>query len=132
MATESNETGRPRLEWIIGGLSAAIVAGIIVYLGYEALFGDTRPPDLAATIISVEPVPDGTLVVVDVTNRGDQAAAEVTVKATLDGPDAGSLEKQIRFDYVPSHARRSGAFIIEGQAGKTGDVNIRIDSYVEP
>ncbi|MCV0397235.1 MAG: hypothetical protein K5872_14845 [Rhizobiaceae bacterium] len=127
-----DRNGRPVLEWIVGVTSAIVVCAIVAFLAYEALFGDMRPPDLAATIDRVEEVGDGTLVVIAVSNRGDQAAAEVVVEATLEGGDPEASGKEVRFDYVASHAVRRGAFVIEGQAVKGGDVRLQVHGYAEP
>lgn len=127
-----DRNGRPTLEWIVGVVSAIVVVGILAFLSYEALFGDARPPDLVATIDRAETVEGGTLVVVTLSNRGDQAAAEIAVEASVEGDGPKRPPKEIRFDYVASHAVRRGAFVIEGPAVTAGDVRLRVHGYVEP
>ncbi|MEX4010247.1 hypothetical protein [Neoaquamicrobium sediminum] len=123
-----HRNGRPALEWIVGVISAIVVLGILAFLSYEALFGEVRPPDLLATIDSTEDVEGGTLVLVTLMNRGDQAAAEITVEAT----GTHVSRKELRFDYIPSHAVRRGAFLVEGPADTAKDLRLRIHGYVEP
>ena len=66
---------KPMIEWIVGGISAAIVAVLLGFLVYEALFADSLPPSLTATIEALESTDEGTVVRVAVTNGGDKAAA---------------------------------------------------------
>lgn len=123
-----HSNGRPALEWVVGVISAIVVLGILTFLGYEALFGEARPPDLLATIDRADDIEGGTLFGVTLSNRGDQAAAEITVEAT----GTNFPRKEIRFDYVPSHAVRRGAFMIEGSGVSAEDVRLHVHGYVEP
>ena len=123
---------RPALEWVVGVISAMVVFGILAFLSYEALVGDAQPPDLVASIDRVEEIAGGTLIVVTLSNRGDQAAAEITVGATVEGGGDEQKQTEIRFDYVASHAVRRGAFILAGPAVTAEDVRLRVHGYVEP
>ena len=123
---------RPVLEWIVGAGSALLVCAIIVYLGHEALFGDTDPPELNATIDKVQRVSGHTLILVAVSNVGDQAAAEVVVGATVEGEQAETDQKEISFDYVASHSVRRGAFLLSGSNVNADDVHLAIQGYVKP
>ena len=126
------ENSRPMIEWIFGGASAILIAGVMVFLAFEAAFGDKEPPDLAVTIDRLEKVSSGTLVMVTVTNRGDNAAAEVGVETTLTMSGEVPVRKQIRFDYVAAHAVRRGAFIVEGRIEEANDIEVTIHGFVEP
>lgn len=130
--SSKNGHGRPAFEWIVGSIAAVVVCALLSFLGYEALFGDARPPDLVTSIERLEEVEGGTLVVVAVANRGDQAAAEVGVEATVQGSGPEAIRKEIRFDYVASHAVRRGAFVVEGTEVGATDVELRVHGYVEP
>jgi uncharacterized protein (TIGR02588 family) len=123
---------RPALEWVVGVVSATAVCGIIAFLGYEALLGDTRPPNLIASIVRMEQVEGGKLVVTTVSNLGDQAAADVTVEATWEGAGSVPTRKEIHFDYVASHAVRRGAFLMEEPAADVKNVRLIIHGYVYP
>ncbi len=123
---------RPTLEWVVGIISAAAVAGILGFLGREAIVGETQPPNLVATIDRVDEVEQGTLIVVSLSNNGDQAAAEVTLEARFAGAGTEPAQKEIRFDYVAAHGVRQGAFIIEGPAPRPADVRLTVHGYVQP
>lgn len=127
-----DRNGRPALEWIVGIISAIVVVAILAFLSYEALFGDARPPDLVATIDEVQSVDGATLVFVTLANRGDQAAAEIAVEATVDGEGSELTRREIRFDYIAARAERRGAFVLEGRAVGLDDLRIQIHGFVEP
>lgn len=128
----SDRNRRPALEWIVGFASALVVSAFVAFLAYEALFGDTRPPDLVATIDRLERLESGTLVVIALANRGGHAAADITVEATVNVNGTGSARKEIRFDYVASHAVRRGAFVLEEPAVAAQDVRLGVHGYVQP
>lgn len=130
MKTVSNQ--RPGLEWIVGGLSAIVVCGIVLFLGYQALLGDTRPPDLAVTIDRVEQVEGGSLIVVAISNRGDQAASDVGLEAIVGEGGSDAVTREIRFDFVASRSVRRGAFVVKGPGVDARDVRLVIHGYVEP
>lgn len=122
---------RPALEWIVGVVSAVVVCAIIIFLAYEAMFGDTRPPTLTATVDGLEEVEGGTLVFVALANRGDQAAAGVIVEATI-GTGDELIRKELTFDYVPSHAVERGAVMVGQGEVTASDVQLAVHGYVEP
>ena len=124
---KSGDDGRPALEWVVGAVSAVLVSCLVLYLGYQAAFGDDRPAEL---LVSVEQVRHGdgtTTVKVAVSNRGDEAAAAVAVLAT--GADASP--RRIELDYVASHATRRAAFVFPGTVA-VEDVTVEIGGYAEP
>lgn len=123
---------RPALEWVVGVLSAIAVCAIIVFLAYEAMFGDTRPPTLAAAVSGLEEVEGGTLVFVALSNRGDQAAASVVVEASIDAAGSEPIRKELTFDYVPSRAVERGAIMVEESEVIARDIVLSVHGYVEP
>src|SRR5690606_25511132 len=113
---------RPMIEWIFGAVSALLVAGVIGFLAFEALFGDSRPPDLDVSIERIDKSAGGTLILVAVTNTGDKAAADVGIQARVSGPDGNAELREIRFDFVAAHSVRHGAFLVQGQDVESADV----------
>lgn len=120
------------MEWVIGAASAILIAGVVVFLAYEAMFADKEPPDLAVAIERLERTGNGTLVMVAVANRGDRAAAEVGVETTVAISGEDPVRKQIRFDYVAAHAVRRGAFVLEGKIVEANEIDVTIHGFVEP
>lgn len=127
---KSHGTGkaRPATEWVVGGISALLVACLVLYLGRQAMFGDSSPAKLHASIERVTPIGDATSVIVSVSNGGDETAAAVTVLAA--GSDA-AVTRWIEFDYIPAHAVRRGAFVLPG-ALEADEIRIGIGGYTEP
>jgi uncharacterized protein (TIGR02588 family) len=125
---EEQDAGRPLIEWVVGAISAALVAGLLLYLGHQALFGESRAAALDVSVERVASSGNATTVTVAVANRGDKAAAAVTVLAS--GPGA-SASRQIEFDYVAAGARRRGAFVFPG-AVSPDEIKVELGGYTEP
>lgn len=121
--------GRPLIEWVFGGVSAAVVAALILFLGYQALFGDARPADLMVTIERIDRLESGAEVVVALENRGDRAASAVAVYASERGD--GASRQRIEFDYVAAHGVRRGAFIFP-EPVEAADLLVEVGGYTEP
>ena len=109
-----SDRSRPVIEWIFGSVSGAVVVGLVLFLGYQALFGDTRPPDLFVSIEGVQELDNGTVVTFAVANRGDKAVSAVTISAAAADASEGASEKQIEFDYIAAHSVRRGDFVFPG------------------
>lgn len=118
---------RPLVEWIVGGIACAAIAGLIGFLVFQALTGDARPPRLSVTIEAIERSENGAVVRVAVRNHGDRAAAGVTVHAA-----DGSAERSIEFDYIAGHAVRRGAFVFPDADIAPDRLAVGIGGFVEP
>lgn len=123
---------KPMIEWIVGGISAAIVAVLLGFLVYEALFADSLPPSLTATIEALEPTDEGTVVRVAVTNGGDKAAAAVQVQCIVVGREGAEANREIELDYVAGHGVRRGAFIFAERLDPQLPIEVEIVGYTEP
>lgn len=128
--TPKQDEKRPLVEWAFGLASAAVIAALIAFLAYGALFGNGHPPDLRAAIEGTEPVGNGTLVRISLINMGEETAADVTVRADWPNLD-GAASKTLRFDYVPAGSTRHGAFIIEGGDVTEAEMRLSVDGFSE-
>lgn len=126
-----SEKARPAVEWIFGSVSAAVVVGLVLFLGYQALFGDNRPPELSVSFEGVDQFDNGTVVMVAVANRGDEAASAVTVYASAPDASGRASQKQIEFDHIAAHAVRRGAFVFPGSISSDA-LQFEIGGYTEP
>lgn len=122
---------RPAIEWVFGSMSALLVAALILFLGYQALFADARPPDLAVTVERIDKLNGGSAVTVAIENRGGEAASAVIVTASAPDASNGISRMQIEFDYVAAHAVRRGVFLFSGNVAAQ-DLLVEVDGYVEP
>jgi uncharacterized protein (TIGR02588 family) len=128
---DDKDAGKPRIEWIVGGVSAVLVACLIFFLTYEATVAETKPAKLVAAIERIDNVENGTLVVVAVTNHGDRAAGQVGVQAMLARADQPAA-KAIEFDYIAGHAIRRGAFVFEQQDVAPAEIRVNVQGFTDP
>ncbi|MFN4128620.1 MAG: hypothetical protein ACK4GC_02210, partial [Paracoccaceae bacterium] len=122
------DTQKPLAEIIVGLISAAAVAALVIYLAVQVWTGDDTAPDLVARVQSTAPVAGKTLMMVKVVNRGDKTAADVTVRAAIPGDDG----REISFDYVASGSSQIGAFLFYRPDVSADDVTLTIYGLVEP
>jgi len=125
------EARRPAVEWVFGIVSAAVVAGLLLMLAYQALFGAARPPELSISIERIDRLDRGVLVAIAVANGGDMAASAVRAHASAPDASGAVVRKRIEFDYVAAHAVRRGAFVFSGPVAAE-DVSVEIDGFTEP
>lgn len=118
---------RPLVEWIVGGLACAAIAGLIGFLVFQALAGNASPPRLSVTVEAIERDGIGAVVRIAVRNHGDRAAAGVAVHAA-----DGGTERSIEFDYVAGHAVRRGAFAFPDADIAPDRLAVGIGGFVEP
>lgn len=132
---DESETAPPRqvsrLEWVVAGLSAALVAALLVMLVREALIAHDGPPVLIVTPSSPVRTEGGHVVRFTVENRGPIAAAEVTVSATLKRGEAAVEEAEVTLDYVARSSTRAAAVIFK-EDPDGGALEIVAKSYRKP
>lgn len=127
----SEAGGTPMLEWVVGGVSAVLVLGMLAFIVVEGMIRDERPPDLRAVADSVVPVSAGHLLLFTIHNEGGETAAQVQVSGTLlQGTDTVE-ESEAMFDYVPIGARRHGAMQFQ-RALEGMEVELRVTGFSEP
>lgn len=112
----------------MGGISAILVACVVLYLGHQARFGESRSYELHVSVENMSRLNDATTLTAAVGHRGDETASAVTVLAIC--PE-GSPLRQIEFDYIAVHAVRRGAFVFPG-AVVADQILIEIGGYAAP
>lgn len=130
MADNSKRDSRrkPLAETVVGILSAVLVFAFVIFLAYQAITGDRSPPDLVAIPETALRQEGKTLLRVKIVNRGERAAADVTVRAEMPkGPG-----REIRFDYVAAGSSQSGAFLFDSPDVAAEDIRLSIYGFVEP
>jgi uncharacterized protein (TIGR02588 family) len=121
----------PVLEWIIGALGFAVVAGVIAFLFYDAITTSPSPPDVDVSVISVAQVRSAYLVEVKTLNHGGSTAAGVVIRGELrKGPDV--LEQShATLDYLPQNSEKQVGLFFTRDPRKF-DLQVRALGYVEP
>jgi uncharacterized protein (TIGR02588 family) len=121
----------PLLEWIVGGLGAALVSGAIVFLVYHAVTRDRTPPDVRVVAERVLDLQNGYLVQFRAFNQGSSAAAQLTIEGELAGPD-GSMEVSAAvLDYLPPRSDREGGLVFSRDP-RAGRLSLRAKGYARP
>lgn len=124
---QATPQGKNWLEWLIFGLSSALVVAVLCYLGYQSLTIDHRMPNLKAVL--GEPIQDRnrTQVPVTVYNFGDITAENVEIEVTAPSGDSGSFT----LAFVPRGARRQGWAVFDKPLRKD-QLKAVVKGYEEP
>lgn len=133
----STDTSRPAadarpkpVQWIAGGLSGAMVCGLVAYLAYQGLATDGAPPDISITVERI--VESGGRYHVDVValNGGGSTAADVRLMARTAGEPRE--ESAFAIDYLPSGSERRGTFVFARDPGPADTIAVAVTGYSEP
>jgi uncharacterized protein (TIGR02588 family) len=133
-----SEKGRHRerhdphwIEWLTGIASAILIAGMLGWLGWEAVTREATPPDLSIERLATEKVKAGYRVVFDISNAATTTAASVTVIGRLTEGERTIEENHVIFDYVAAESKTTGAILFENDpAGRT--MTLRPAGYADP
>ncbi|HEY1119942.1 MAG TPA: hypothetical protein VGE67_00015 [Haloferula sp.] len=110
--------GKNALEWVVFGMSSALVVAMIAVLVVTAIRWEGRPPELVAKLGEPELKDHIVTVAVEVTNHGDIAASDVEIEVTR---STGGEEQSasVVLDFVPRHGTRRGqvSFPAPSEAG---------------
>ncbi len=118
------------LEWIVFGISAVLVAAVLVFLTMAALEVEEGPPVMRAEAGAPE-AKDGWLrIPVTVRNEGNKVAANVEVRVCI-GRGEEKREAGFTVDFVPRGGERKGAVSFR-DAGGAGEVECEVLGYEEP
>ena len=127
---KAEHAARSRVEWIVLGVSASIVAvvvGVLVVLAFQTADPASPaadPPGPARQVAEQFFVP------VDIVNHGDLAAAEIQVVAELTIDGATSSADQV-VDFLGGGERQELTFVFsDDPAG--GELVISVTGYAEP
>jgi uncharacterized protein (TIGR02588 family) len=121
----------PLLEWVVGGVGAALVGGAVAFLVYHSLTRDRTPPDVRVVAERVLELQDGYLVQFRATNRGGSTAAELTIEGELTGPDGDTETSEATLDYLPPRSDREGGLMFSGDP-RPGQLSLRARGYAKP
>lgn len=135
MTTISNnrntEHGEPHwVEWATGLVSLVLVAGIITWVGYEAVTRSGERPRLSVSAIAVSDA-SGHQVDFKVTNAATTTAAAVVVRGEIieNGEPVETID--VTFDYVPAQSGADGTLIFAEPPGGR-EVRIRAVGFTDP
>lgn len=120
----------PILEWIAGAIGFALFSAAIALTAANS-FHAPKPPEIAIQPDAAMPVTGGYRVEFDVTNVGDQTAAQVVVRADLRSGSGIVESHDVTLDFLAPHSTvRAGVFLARDP--QTLDLKIRPSSYQHP
>jgi len=117
--------------WSIGLLGLVLVMGSIMFMLYEALTGDTSPPDVTVQLESIEPIGNEFLVRFRAMNEGGSTAAGLTIEGTLMNGTESIETSNTTIEYLPSHSEREGGLFFTLDP-RQYELQLRATGYEEP
>ena len=111
------------LEWVVLGISAAAVIGLVGFLLVDGVTDEARPPVpvVELQMDAAYDVPGGWILPATVTNEGDGAAEALVLRAT--GTVGGAEEEsETSIDFLPAGTDVEISFGFSGQPD--GDVSV--------
>ena len=120
----------PLLQWVVSGIGAALLLGMVVFLALHAVRGTDTGPDITVDVEQIVRVTGGYRVEVRVRNRGDGAAQDVVVQGRLGGGEAAE-ESEVTVDFVPAGSERMAGLLFSADPS-AGSLDVRAAGYVKP
>jgi len=125
---QKSERRSEMIEWIFAAVSLAAMLGLLGYFLFEALTATSEPATFEMAVVSSYPAGDGTALVVEVSNVGHEAAADVTVQA-----EAGQDEtREITIDYIGPGSSQQVTFSLPGSVTSPEEVAFRVTGFAAP
>lgn len=119
------------MEWLTGLVSAALVATLIGYVGWNAATEEMVPPEFAIEATGMARVTGGYRITFDIENRANTTAAAVIVRGELKRADESLETVDVTFDYVPGESQSSGAILFDTDPG-SAQLTLRAIGYSDP
>lgn len=119
------------IEWIAGGVSAAITAAMIGFLLFQAFSVSTAVPQLDATVEGIRASGDTFHLEFRIVNRGEATAAGVLVRGRLSNGSEVIEEREVTFDYIPAHSENRGALLFRNDP-RSYQLQLEPQGYKEP
>ena len=117
--------------WSIGLFGLVLVIGSIMFMLYEALKGDTSPPDVTVQLEAIQPTGSEFLVRFRAMNEGGSTAAGLTIEGTLMNGTESIETSNTTIEYLPSHSEREGGLFFTLDP-RQYELQLRATGYEEP
>ncbi len=95
-------------EWVVAGISTALVVALIAYLVYLGVTAPGTPPQVTVTRETVTAMDGGFVVTFTAHNAGGATAASVQVDGELRADTATIEKRSATLRFVPAGATRHG------------------------
>lgn len=121
----------PILEWILGGLGAALVLFALGFLIYVGESKTDRTGGVEVTVDQISRVEGGYLVQFSARNAGTRTLADVRVRARLMEGETQLENAEVVLDYLPGRSTARGGFYLQSDPAQYA-LRLRAESYREP
>lgn len=126
MAKAKAKAQPPLLEWIASAIGLLLTLGVMIVIGRDAFNGSAdMAPDIAVSVVRVQPASAGWLIEFEAANRSPVTAAQVTVEGALPGGETSTAT----IDYIPGRSARSGGLFF---TAKPDGATLRALGYQDP
>ncbi|MBW8285167.1 MAG: TIGR02588 family protein [Rhizobium sp.] len=119
------------MEWLTGLVSAALIATLIGYVGWNAVTDEMVPPEFAIEATGMERMTGGYRITFDIENRANTSAAAVIVRGELLRGNESVESVDVTFDYVPGESQSTGAILFSTDPG-SAQLKLRAIGYTDP
>lgn len=121
----------PKLEWVVGGAGALLVALIVGYLVYSALGRDETPPDVRLRVVEIRELPESFVVRFEAENEGSIAAAQLVIEGELELAGGRTETGEATIDYLPPRSTREAALVFQSNP-RAGQISLTPKGFSRP
>lgn len=117
--------------WGIAIVGLALVTASIAFMLYEAVAGDSSPPDITVHVDATLQIRNGYLVRFRAVNEGGATAEGVTVEGVLRNGTVVIETGNTVLEYVPAHSEREGGLFFTSDP-RQYQLQVRAKGYENP
>ena len=121
----------PFWEWLVAYVGLVLVLGSIGFLLYQAIAGDTSPPQVAVRLEAIRRFEHGYLVQIRAMNHGGSTAANVIIEGVLTHQGSRVESSQTLLDYVPARSYQKGGLFFTHDPQQY-HLQLRATGYIDP
>jgi uncharacterized protein (TIGR02588 family) len=126
-----NKPAKNWLEWGVFAVSLVLVLGTLGFLVRDSLAGTGGPPEVVARLGAPTSTAGGYQVPVQVVNRGQGTAEDVTVTVVLESAGGEREEAQLAIAFLPRGSLRNG-FVTFRSDPSQGDLRLGAVAFEVP
>jgi uncharacterized protein (TIGR02588 family) len=123
--------GPPTWEWLLAGVGAVLIAGVMAAMVYRAFADEGRPPGFELNVVSVVQSGDGYVATFRIKNLGSQTAANVGVEGIIGQGTEAAETSAATISYVPGNSEREGGLFFKKDPRQL-ELRLRAVGYEKP